>query len=208
MNKNLFLSPASMSVSRWREAFPDARFHNESASLPALAAGDILWLAAELPNWRGVLMKVLRTSPAAAVVVMSQQPDQDEALAALELGARGYCHALSARALFGEVAEVVRHGGLWVGTELMQRMVAALQGRLQVPEAEGSLSLDGLSEREAEVARLVAAGRSNKEVARELEITERTVKAHLSSIFDKFGVRDRLQLVLRVRRTEQVPQVQ
>ena len=55
-----------------------------------------------------------------------------------------------------------------------------------------------LTAREVEVARAVAQGRSNKEVADLMFISERTVKAHLGSIFDKLGVRDRLQLVLHM----------
>ena len=55
-----------------------------------------------------------------------------------------------------------------------------------------------LSDRETQVARLVSAGASNKEIAENLLITERTVKAHLSAVFEKLGVRDRLQLSLRV----------
>jgi len=57
---------------------------------------------------------------------------------------------------------------------------------------------DCLSEREVQVARLIANGASNKEIADRLVITERTVKAHLTAIFEKLGVRDRLQLSLRV----------
>ena len=55
-----------------------------------------------------------------------------------------------------------------------------------------------LSVREAQVARAVTAGRSNREVAALLFISERTVKAHLGTVFEKLGVRDRLQLVLRL----------
>ena len=55
-----------------------------------------------------------------------------------------------------------------------------------------------LSEREQQVARLVARGSSNREVAEQLSISERTAKAHLTSIFDKLGLRDRLQLSLRI----------
>ncbi|MBL8432557.1 MAG: helix-turn-helix transcriptional regulator, partial [Dechloromonas sp.] len=55
-----------------------------------------------------------------------------------------------------------------------------------------------LSGRETQVARLVASGASNKEIADQLAITERTVKAHLTVIFEKLGVRDRLQLSLRI----------
>ncbi len=55
-----------------------------------------------------------------------------------------------------------------------------------------------LTVREKEIARLLARGGSNKEIARKLEITERTVKAHVSSILEKLGVRDRLQVALRI----------
>ncbi|UUA74872.1 helix-turn-helix transcriptional regulator [Cellvibrio sp. QJXJ] len=59
-----------------------------------------------------------------------------------------------------------------------------------------SADLNLLTGRERAVAELVAAGKTNKEVARELDITERTVKAHLGASFEKLGVRDRLQLAL------------
>ncbi len=55
-----------------------------------------------------------------------------------------------------------------------------------------------MSEREREVAFAVAEGLTNKSVAQRLDITERTVKAHLSAVFDKFGVRDRMQLALQI----------
>ena len=67
-------------------------------------------------------------------------------------------------------------------------------------EAVGS-ALDELTSREVMVAKLVGRGESNREIAAELEITERTVKAHLSAIFTKLGVRDRVQLALTVNRS-------
>jgi DNA-binding NarL/FixJ family response regulator len=110
-------------------------------------------------------------------------------------------------ALLQEVALVVEHGGLWVGPDLLQRLVAsthaALARRPAVADAAAGVTPAAsawplLSAREAEVARAVSAGRSNKEVATMLYISERTVKAHLGAIFEKLGVRDRLQLVLRL----------
>ena len=59
-----------------------------------------------------------------------------------------------------------------------------------------------LSLREQEVAQLLARGNSNKEIARQLEITERTVKAHVSAMLEKLGARDRLQLSLIVNGVE------
>jgi DNA-binding NarL/FixJ family response regulator len=84
---------------------------------------------------------------------------------------------------------------MWLGADLMRQLVLAtarLVPALTSPKADVSL----LTSREKAVAELVAAGKSNKEVARDLDITERTVKAHLGSVFEKLQVRDRLQLVL------------
>jgi len=96
-----------------------------------------------------------------------------------------------------------------VGPDLLQRLVgstsAALAARPAIATtpppataAPGANAWALLSARETQVARSVQAGRSNKEVAALMFISERTVKAHLGTIFEKLGVRDRLQLVLRL----------
>jgi DNA-binding NarL/FixJ family response regulator len=83
---------------------------------------------------------------------------------------------------------------------LLQKLVGVTSHRLgQLPPAGEIDDWSALlSEREAQVARLVAAGFSNREIADRLAITERTVKAHLTAIFEKLGLRDRLQLSLRI----------
>jgi DNA-binding CsgD family transcriptional regulator len=65
--------------------------------------------------------------------------------------------------------------------------------------------MHGLTEREAEIAHLVAQGNNNKQIARMLEITERTVKSHLTEVFRKVGVNDRLSLALRISGTAPGP---
>jgi DNA-binding NarL/FixJ family response regulator len=146
-------------------------------------------------------------------------PDPLEGMSALNQGVCGYTHAYGVPALLQEVAQAVEHGGLWVGRDLLQRLVGASNAALadrtklsrakaQVAATTGLASPDVetpavnawalLSAREAQVARAVAVGRSNREVADLLFISERTVKAHLSAVFEKIGVRDRLQLVLNL----------
>lgn len=192
MNRQIFLTRQAFTSQRWLEAFPQAvvtaNVHDAGPR-----ADDLVWLSAELPDWRARILDLVAAG--CPVVVLSLQPDQNEALAALELGARGYAHALATPTLLREIDTVVSHGGLWAGAELMARLVGALRSRLP---AQREAVLDVLSPREAEVAQAVAAGRSNKEVARELGVTERTVKAHLGAVFEKLGVRDRLQLALRI----------
>ncbi|WP_418647285.1 LuxR C-terminal-related transcriptional regulator [Thauera butanivorans] len=193
MNQHIFISGDRMVTARWREAIPRALIA-ESGSGLAIGPGDLVWLSAELPDWRNRIVD-LTGQNGCSVVLLSLQPDQQEAISALELGARGYAHALASPALLREIATVIEHGGLWVGEDLISRLLGALQPRL--PPA-GDSALDLLSQRELEVARAVACGMSNKEIARALGITERTIKAHLGAAFEKLGVRDRLQLALRI----------
>lgn len=189
---------------RWREAFPAGVALAEAALLDRLAngapSGCLVWLSADEPQWGERLRRLREARPGDFPVVVSNAPDDDQGLTAINEGARGYLHASAVPSLLQEASLVVEHGGLWVGPGLVQRLVAAtrLVMSRQAPAApeRAPASLDALSAREAEVVRAVGAGMSNKEVARQLSITERTVKAHLGSAFEKLGVRDRLQLVL------------
>lgn len=169
------------------------------------AAQCLVWLISTDPHWSAKLGAILMALPDARVLLLSPAPANLEGLYALHQGARGYTHAHAVPALLQEVATVVEHGGLWVGPELLQRLVGAtstaLATRLQpsaLPPAGSVNPWVVLSVREAQVARAVQAGCSNKEVADQMFISERTVKAHLSTIFEKLSVRDRLQLVLRL----------
>lgn len=130
------------------------------------------------------------------IIFTNTAPDDAEAYAALQAGCYGYCHAASPRETLHKVLEVVINGGLWVGPALVQRLLAVIN---QLPAGKPeSDALAGLSEREREVVRLAAKGAPNKVIARELGITERTVKAHISSSLDKLHIKDRIQLALLV----------
>jgi len=190
---------------RWREAFP-AGMAIELAALLAQSRGQadlarVLWLPADDGRWREQLARILRALPEDRAVVLSGSPRDDEALLALASGARGYGHAYALPALLREIGLVVRHGGFWLGPGLLRRLVhdtgQALAGRTPQDLAQVA-GRSGLSARETEVALAVREGCSNKEIAALLGISERTVKAHLTAAFDKLGVRDRLQLVLRL----------
>jgi DNA-binding NarL/FixJ family response regulator len=206
-------SPGSPLPERLREAFPDVQTLDTTALLARLqgqpAAQSLVWLSGADAQWAPKLRQILQAQPEARVVLLSSMPESGEGLRALNEGARGYTHAYGVPALLQEVALVIEHGGLWVGPDLLQRLVgsthAALASRptaanAQVPATAAPIAnaWATLSAREAQVARSVSAGRSNKEVASLMFISERTVKAHLGAVFEKLGVRDRLQLVLRL----------
>ena len=203
MNTNICLSVRPEHLSRWRQAFPAGTV---VATLSALSrttgATTLAWLHAEkLPQAHidETIRAVRKLSPEVRTVVISSAPSQQEALLALNAGASGYCHAQATPQMLQQVATVVNNGGLWIGPQLMTRVVAAA-GRFFAPEPDHP-GLKQLTPRENEVALAVGRGASNREVAEQLEITERTVKAHLGAIFDKLGVRDRLQLMLYLSRS-------
>jgi DNA-binding NarL/FixJ family response regulator len=198
---HLFLTGAKVPPPRWREAFPDALIGSSTVGKKP-APADIVWLHASDAAGMAAKVGAVRARFAACrVVVLSNVPNEDEALAALAAGAQGYCNAYADPELLKEVAEVVRHGGLWVGEALLARMVGGLSRRLVERPADAAKGpFAGLSAREREIAQRVARGESNKEIARGLDIAERTVKAHLTAVFEKLGVRDRLQLALACSR--------
>jgi DNA-binding NarL/FixJ family response regulator len=183
----------------WREAFPEAKCLSRE-DVPALGSSGVLWCRVRAGE---SLADVLANVPPQAqrfLVLLCDEPEDALVMDALAAGAAGCCNTHAAPAVLQQVALVVGNGGLWVGQSLLQKLVGTTARILgQRPPAEAADSWAKLlSEREAQVARLVAGGASNKEIASQLEITERTVKAHLSAIFEKLGVRDRLQLSLRI----------
>jgi DNA-binding NarL/FixJ family response regulator len=200
MTKHYCISSRPDSLERWQKAFPDGRICQRPIELVGqVRAGDLLWM--QLPSLTEqrideAVQGVTGLFRDCSLVALSKVPDQQEALMALSAGAKGYCHALSNPETLRQVAVVVSHGGLWVGQDLLSRVVTAAEKLMSREHTTVFGNLNQLTSREKAVAREVAKGATNKEIARTLNITERTVKAHLASVFNKLKVRDRLQLVL------------
>lgn len=196
---HFFVSAGGKLLSRWQEAFPAARACLPDKQPAGVTAASIGWL--RLRPGAPVaeqLAQARNTLGAVPLVVLSDQPDDEEALAAFAAAARGYCNSHADPAVLRQVASVVLAGGLWIGESLMGRLLAATARLPTVPARDEPIWAARLTEREREVAQAVAAGASNKEVARQLGITERTVKGHVGAILEKLGLRDRLQLALAV----------
>jgi DNA-binding NarL/FixJ family response regulator len=196
MMRNLFLvAGAAQPSPRWHDAFPDALSLTKDVAITKRAEADIVWLGTAAPDWNDLLAAIPRLFTGAAAVVVSNIPNEREAMLALNSGAHGYCNGWASPTQLRAIAQVVNSGGYWIGPELMNYLIETANKKLPALE-ELPKELSG---REAEVAREVAAGRANKEIAASLGITERTVKAHMGAIFTKLSVRNRLQLMLRLR---------
>lgn len=190
---HVFVTRSIVPPLRWRQAYPEAGIvHDLPRHWPPEA---LLWLHNQPPDaFAG------RIPAGIKVIVMDDEPTDAKGLAALSGGASGYVNAHATPEVLHMVETVVRNHGLWVGESLLTRVMRNLHTVTAARESVEHPELDKLSERERDVALRVARGDSNKEIARSLDLAERTVKAHLSSAFHKLGVRDRLQLALLLRR--------
>lgn len=163
---------------------------------------DVLLIDLRMPRCDGVSATRLIHSEGAdtAVVVLTTYADDESVLAALQAGARGFltkdADAESiARALYAAAASQATLDG-----HVQQRLVeVAVQGLR--PSAVGPDLAEGLTAREVDVLRLIAAGLSNTEIAGRLVVSEATVKTHVNHLFAKAGLRDRAQAVAYAYRT-------
>ena len=149
---------------------------------------------------REALVPIIEQFSSVGFFVMSARPSPEEGVVLVGAGARGYGNRLMHPEVLQQAMQVICSGELWLGSELILHLIknTRLNGT-HLPEKEGDSEvgkLELLTNREKEIALRVGDGQTNKAIAFDLGITERTVKAHLSTIFRKTDTRDRLQLAL------------
>lgn len=208
--RHLFITYRPLPFPQWSDAFPSAQllsYPPPGTGFAVTSGVTVVWLhiPAEITDLAERVETVKRRWPNSFVVILSNVPNDAEGLIAFSAGGVGYCSALATPVVLRQIAAVVEQGGLWVGRALMQRLFSAIAARRVTLKPAPMENV--LSRRERQVAEAVARGSTNKEIARAMGITERTVKAHLSSIFDKMDVRDRLQLSLLVNGVERMAPV-
>jgi two-component system nitrate/nitrite response regulator NarL len=144
------------------------------------------------------IKEMISVKPTHKVFVFSDRPGNEEGIACLRLGCVGYANSYIAQPRLNFAVDAVLSGLVWTGTSLMQHMIQASGQEQAVADGNQASALSPilsqLSKREYQVAALVTEGLNNREVAQRLDITERTVKAHLSSAYAKTATRSRLGL--------------
>jgi two-component system, NarL family, nitrate/nitrite response regulator NarL len=142
-----------------------------------------------------------RAAPLSKFFLLSDQPNEEEGLAFLKLGIVGYGNTYISQVRLVEAVRVISGGAVWLGQKVIQQLILESYSKAKEKVAPGSgQRLAGLTPAEHKVAELVAQGQSNLEIAFNLKITERTVKAHLTSIYEKTKTGSRLSLALLINR--------
>ena len=159
---------------------------------------DILLLDLAMPRISG--LEALTTTPefsrTTRVIVLTAAIDTDDMVKVLMLGARGIVLKGAATAILIEAIRVVMNGRYWVVREPVTDILKAIHDLQRGISGLQTLRDLGLTEREHEIVRLVVEAAGNKEIADLLGISEKTVKNHLTHIFDKLGVSGRLELAI------------
>ncbi len=139
-------------------------------------------------------------SPTTKIVVLGEPVSDDVELSLFTLGVRGYCLSDSDAATMQRLVTSILQGELWIRRALVPRLLDELTAtrRNESTPVHSATRLAELTRREQQIAIMIGNGASNKQIARGLDITERTVKAHLTEIFRKLGMCDRLKLALLI----------
>jgi DNA-binding NarL/FixJ family response regulator len=163
---------------------------------------DLVLLDLNIPGLAGIpgLKAWRRRCPDVPVVVLSSADDRTTVLAAIAAGAAGFIPKSSPNEVLLGALRLVLAGGKYLPPEVLAP--AAGPGAKVTRPAGTTHSLEtlGLTDRQAQVLKLLAAGKSNKLICRELDLAERTVKAHISAVFRALGVTTRTQAALAAAR--------
>ncbi|HWE92129.1 MAG TPA: response regulator transcription factor [Pseudonocardiaceae bacterium] len=163
---------------------------------------DVLLIDLRMPRCDGVsaTRQIREEVPDTAVVVLTTYADDDSVLAALQAGARGFLTKDADAESIARALHAAAAGQATLDGHVQQRLIEVATQGLR-PAARGDELAEGLTTREIEVLRLIAAGLSNTEIARRLVVSEATVKTHVNHLFAKAGLRDRAQAVAYAYRT-------
>lgn len=151
---------------------------------------DVLLLDINMPKLNGleVLKKLKLNKNKTHVLVLTVHNEVEYLMRAIEIGANGYVMKDAESSVLKEAIFTVALGH----TYIQESLIPALNSKMIEKNADRE-KIENLTRRELEVLKLLALGTYNKEIAETLEISERTIKNHISNIFKKIGVTDRTQ---------------
>ncbi|MDQ3128909.1 MAG: response regulator transcription factor [Chloroflexota bacterium] len=174
----------------------EATTGREAVELAAATNPAIVLMDLRMPELSGIeaTRRILAADPAVGILVITMSEDDESLFAAMRAGARGY---IPKDADSEELLRAIRAaavGEAIFGASIARRMMTFFAG-----ERSAAAPFPELTEREGEILELIAAGRSNGEIAQRLAITSKTVRNHVANVFNKLRVADRSQAIVRAR---------
>jgi len=177
------------------EVVAEAADGEEAVKLASELRPDAAVMDIVMPRLNGIeaSRKIKQTAPDIAILILTAYDDDEYVLGLLEAGAAGYLlKSARGRDLAGAI-RAIKSGE----SVLHPKIIAKLLKRAMVAPTEEHKTSDLLSERESEILKLVALGMSNKEIADKLFLSERTIKGHLTNIFNKLNVASRSEAIVK-----------
>lgn len=180
------------------EVVGEAATGAEAIRQAAALQPDIILMDLQMPDLNGIeaTQRILQRSPHIGILVLTMYEDDDSVFAAMRTGARGYLLKGADRLEIGRAIRAVGSGEAIFSPAIAQRLTqyfAAIAPRTPAP------AFPQLSDREQEVLELIAQGLNNGEIAVRLQVSEKTIRNHVSNIFTKLQVADRAQAIIRAR---------
>lgn len=164
----------------------------EAIAQAAALSPDVILMDLVMPQIDGIeaIRRIRASDPAAKIIVLTSFSDDDKIFPAIRAGASGYLMKDVSPRELARAIRMASAGEPLLHPDIMRRLMDELR---RPPQPE---NLDRLTPRETDVLRLIAKGESNKEIARDLVLSEKTVKTHVSNILQKLQLADRTQAAL------------
>jgi DNA-binding NarL/FixJ family response regulator len=180
------------------EVVGEAGSGEETVSVVQRVKPDLLFLDLSMPRMSGIeaLRELQSCRDGLHTILLAGTISKSQLLSAIELGVRGLVLKDSTTELLFEAVISVMAGQHWLGRTLMTDLVETVRSMMQTSNAANGKRAFGLTPREREVLTMVAAGYANKEIARKCDVSEETIKHHLTRMFDKVGASNRLELAM------------
>ena len=180
------------------EVVGEATSGEEAIALAESLQPDVILMDIKMPGINGLqaMREILQTSPHIRVLIVSMLEDDDSVFAAMRAGARGYVPKGANQAEMLRAIRAVANGEAIFGPGIAQRLIGFFSASR--PSVQSRIFPE-LTERESEILELIAQGHTNQEIAEQLVLSLKTVRNHVSNIFNKLQVADRAQAIIRAR---------
>jgi DNA-binding NarL/FixJ family response regulator len=204
---NILMVTPTMSVAdRWQDLLAEGQPLSHATSLRELKSVlpveniDLILLHRVLVDY-SACVDIRKSFPLVKIFLFSDNPSAEEGLEFLKTGIIGYANTYITKKRLAEALHVIATGGVWLGQKVIQQLITESHATtFDTASKNDNQQLSLLTAMERKVADLVAKGMTNLVIADDLSISERTVKAHLTAIYHKMHIGNRLSLALLINK--------